>query len=318
MGWLVSVAQALRCCSPALKDFLLSADDMVLYADPSEDEDEDEDEDLEERLRVQWADVMAGVSTCRELRVLVLPSCDEVVPLWSGVGDHAQEDPPDAGMMGLWELMASGGLPALAKLSVRLQDYRWGPAEVRARVAPACEAVAGTLTHLHIKWDWDWENGVPSDRSGVGYELGVAVGHLRRLKDLSLGLLDDGRAYHAFAQGLAASGGERPLPLLWRVVVDPDIDYNADLLASLVLSSVRVFSTGHDIDRQAFLAACALRRAGYKHTWTAYFDDYGGSIGTLPEQSRLVFMVKCTFFSGRSTTFRPCVLVIVGQNETGR
>jgi hypothetical protein len=51
----------------------------------------------------------------------------------------------------------------------------------------------------------------------VGYELGVAVGKLRRLKDLALDLSEDGRAYHAVAQGLAASGGDRPLPLLWRV-----------------------------------------------------------------------------------------------------
>jgi hypothetical protein len=34
------------------------------------------------------------------------------------IGDYEREHPPDAGVMGLWELMASGGLPALAKLKV--------------------------------------------------------------------------------------------------------------------------------------------------------------------------------------------------------
>jgi hypothetical protein len=75
----------------------------------------------------------------------------------------------------------------------------------------------------------------------VGYELGVAVGKLRRLKDLALGLSEDGHFYHAFAQGLAASGGDRPLPLLWRVWVSSEVKTNADLLASLLLPSVRVF-----------------------------------------------------------------------------
>jgi hypothetical protein len=114
-----------------------------------------------ERLRVQWADVLAGVSACRELQVLVLPRI-EVEPLFPPgtafgrlthleISDHEREHPPDAGVMGLWELMASGGLPALAKLSVRLEGRWGGVEEVRTRVAPALEAVAGTLTHLHLE-----------------------------------------------------------------------------------------------------------------------------------------------------------------------
>jgi hypothetical protein len=62
--------------------------------------------------------------------------------------DNERKHPPDAGTMGLWELMASGGLPALAKLSVWLFGLLGGDEEVRSRVAPALEAVAGTLTHL--------------------------------------------------------------------------------------------------------------------------------------------------------------------------
>jgi hypothetical protein len=167
--------------------------------------------------------------------------------------------------MGLWELMASGGLPALAKLKVTLFEPEEGDEEVRSRVAPALEAVAGTLTQLRFEW--------LSQQLDVGYELGVAVGKLRRLKDLTLDLSCDGRVYHAFAQGMAAGGGDRPLPSLWRVWVVEPVRANADLLASLLLPSVRVLVTPlffHDdpaADRAALLTACALRREGYKHTW---------------------------------------------------
>jgi hypothetical protein len=44
--------------------------------------------------------------------------------------------------MGLWELMASGGLPALAKLRVRLDGRHEYVEEVRTRVAPALEAAS--------------------------------------------------------------------------------------------------------------------------------------------------------------------------------
>jgi hypothetical protein len=157
--------------------------------------------------------------------------------------------------------MASGGLPALAKLKVTLDGGCGGVEGVRTRVVPGLEAVAGTLTHLHLG---------RFDEVEVGYELGVAVGKLPRLKDLALALSEDGRAYPAFAQGLAASGGDRPLPLLWRVRVMTQVTAHADLLASLLLPSVRVFVTCHDFSGQgALLTACALRQAGYKHTWVA-------------------------------------------------
>jgi hypothetical protein len=64
-------------------------------------------------------------------------------------------------------------------------------------------------------------------------------------------------------QGLAATGGD-----LWRVQVPLSwVSSNADLLVSLLLPSVRVFSSCHLDDRSALLTACALRQAGYKHTW---------------------------------------------------
>jgi hypothetical protein len=133
--------------------------------------------------------------------------------------------------------------------------------------------VAGTLTHLNLgklqykKW--------MSDEVAVGYELGVAVGKLRRLKDLALRLSSDGRGYHALTQGLAASGGDRPLPLLWRVGVYSCVEANADLIASLLLPSVRVLVPG-GFQRQPallLLTACALRDVGFKHTVVPSEDD---------------------------------------------
>jgi hypothetical protein len=142
--------------------------------------------------------------------------------------------------------------------------------EVRARVVPALEAVAGTLTHLYLG-KFDGRGWVDEEvEVEVGYELGVAMGKLRRLKDLALGLFGDGRAFHALAQGLAASGaGDRPLPLLWRVQVVRSVEANPDLLVSLVLPSVGVLSTTRFNGRPACLIACALRLRGYRGIWAA-------------------------------------------------
>jgi hypothetical protein len=268
---LLHLAQAVRCCSPTLKGILVkNASDYGLLVDK---EAQDYASQVE-RLRVQWADVMAAVSACRELKVLALPHI-EVGPWFLRgtafnrlthleISDNEREHPPAAGVMGLWELMASGGLPALTKLSVRLEG-RWGGAEeVRTWVAPAFEAVAGTLTHLYInKVDHDGE--WLSDEVEVGYELGIAVGKLRRLKDLVLRLSGDGRVYQAMAQGLAASGGDRPLPLLWRLGFFA-LQVNAHLVvASLQLPSVRVLLSSQDTRRESLVMACALRQVGYKH-----------------------------------------------------
>jgi hypothetical protein len=176
------------------------------------------------------------------------------------------------GGVGLWELMASGGLPALAKLTLYLHGRWQGCAgKIRVRLAPAFEAVAGTLTHLHLgKPGYSFYDEWLSDEVDVGYELGVAVCKLRRLKDLAFDLSEDGLIYHAVAQGLTASGADRSLPVLWRVrVSEPGEGYraaNIDLVASLVLPlpSVEVFVT---LTSHYLLVACALRQAGYKHTW---------------------------------------------------
>jgi hypothetical protein len=154
--------------------------------------------------------------------VLVLPSVviEPLFPPGTAFGglahlvisDCQREHPPGAGEVGLWELMASGELPVLAKLRVKLEGW-WGEKEdVITRVAPALEAVAGTLTHLYLEISPKYQ--VRIYERDLGYELGLAVGKLRRLKDLTLDVSQYGSTYHAFAQGLAASGGDRPLPHL--------------------------------------------------------------------------------------------------------
>jgi hypothetical protein len=256
---------------------------------------------------VQWADLLRAVSACRELEVLALQTV-EIEPLFPPgtafarltdleICDHKQQHLPGAGVMGWWKLVASGGLPALAKLKVTLQGRWTGAEEVESQVAPALEAVAGTVTRLSLaKGECPKAYGstcVYSDKGDEArdYELGVAVGKLRRLKDLALDLSHNGWAYHALARGLAASGGGRPPPLLWRVrvadvgreqcanpvprrpwqprgaKVDSDVCSSADLLAGLLLPSVRVFVSSHKTPREALLTACALRQMGYEHTW---------------------------------------------------
>jgi hypothetical protein len=266
-----NIAEAVRYCSTTLKSFRLLAEraEGVVYVVNADAEESDEQET---RLRVQWAEVLAAVSSCRELEVLFLPyiEVEPLFPLGTVFGRlthleihaYAGERPPETGAMGLWELMASGGLPTLAKLRVRLEGCGWEHVEgVRTWVMPALEAVAGTLTHLDLgKWIQDsW----PSD------ELRVAIGKLRRLKDLALTLSDNGHGHHSVAQGLVASGGDRPLPLLWRVTVGLMVTENAHLVASLLLPSVRVFVSRHPYvsgtygrNREALLMACALRQAG--------------------------------------------------------
>jgi hypothetical protein len=175
---LVHVAQALRRCSSTLKAFLLTtaAGDSIGW----EAQEYDFYAGEKAALRVDWGDLLVGVSACRELQVLVLPDiifeplfpqgvvfgCLVQLELW----DYKRELPPDAGVVGLWELVASGGLPALAKLEVTLRGHWGGLEEMRTRVAPGLEAVAGTLTHLCFG---TWDGGPLSDQVETGYEFGV-------------------------------------------------------------------------------------------------------------------------------------------------
>jgi hypothetical protein len=81
------------------------------------------------------------------------------------------------------------------------------------------------------------------------------------------GLLIDPPAPPPRYQGLAASGGDRPLPLLWRVVLPSGVEANADQLTALLLPSVRVFISYCSDSQAALLTACALRQVGFEHTW---------------------------------------------------
>jgi hypothetical protein len=124
--------------------------------------------------------------------------------------------------------------------------------------------VAGTLTHLDLEvscadaWLTD---------GGVWYEVGLAMGKLRRLRGLALDLGRDGRAYYNVGEGMAAGGGDRPLPSLWRVSVISNVKTHADLLASLLLPRVEMFKSYHLCTRAAVLIACAMRQKGYRRTW---------------------------------------------------
>jgi hypothetical protein len=283
---LVDVAQALRCCSPTLKVFRLATSGGSFKVSAAS----------KELLREQWADLLGGVSACRELEVLTLPTvfCEPLFPPGTTfarlnnleISEQGRGPRSDAGVMGLWELMTSGGLPALAKLKVTLQGPWRGARRVKTHVAPGLEAVAGTLTRFSLaKAGSLWESRDGEKGEARGYELGVAVGKLRRLVDLALDLSDKEWPYHALARGLAASGGgRRPLPLLWRVRVaalgvqrhmfppswasfQSDEYCNATILARLLLPSVWVFVSSHKTPQEALLTACALRQVGYKHTW---------------------------------------------------
>jgi hypothetical protein len=168
---LVHLAQALRCCSPTLQGFLLTTQSASLHI-------QGEPGNLAsqvERLRVQWADVLAGVSACRELQVLVLPHSarEPLFPRGTAFGrlTHLEISSTGGatllgpGGMGLWELMMSGGLPALAKLSVMLVGQCIGAVEVKSCLSGALEAVAApwctstsrrqrALPSKGMKWEW--------------------------------------------------------------------------------------------------------------------------------------------------------------------
>jgi hypothetical protein len=96
------------------------------------------------------------------------------------MSEHREYTPDDTGAMGLWEVMASGGLPALIKLRVQLLGGWRGKKGVSALMAPGLEAVAGTLTHLNLAQRTFCFPTRPREVEG-GYELGLAVGQLRRL-----------------------------------------------------------------------------------------------------------------------------------------
>jgi hypothetical protein len=291
---LVHVAQALRCCSSSLKGFFLGEasgwDKLGTDLDPRSELYTTQ----VARLHAQWVELLAGASACRELQMLELPLI-VIEPLFPPgtafahlihleIADHKQERGPAAGVMGLWELMASGGLPALARLSVRVEGQWMESHKIGRRVAPALEAVAGTLTHFCLV-RFQHKGPCLSEDRRMAYDLGAAVGKLRRLRDLALDLSRDAQVYREFAAGLAASGGDHPLPLLWRVKIFELQPVNAQMVTSLLRPSVRVLFLhfdaegsfcGQDISRAAVALACALRQAEYEHSLELDWDTEEG------------------------------------------
>jgi hypothetical protein len=164
----------------------------------------------------------------------------------------------------VWDLVASGLLPALTDLSVHSTALSWGhEAGGGCRLTRAFEGVAGTLRRLTLH---SYTRVVPP--AGACHELGVAIGKLRRLTYLFLCLFKDGLDYQAVGQGLAASGGCPPLYELHVLGIEQNMDcliYEPDL----IVSSVRDLHTGGQItDQEALMLCCGLVKMGYKHRLT--------------------------------------------------
>jgi hypothetical protein len=170
-----------------------------------------------------------------------------------------------------WDIMANGRLPALTSLAVNafyalsltgLEGER--ASEGGGRLANAFEGVAGTLRRLSLFS----ADGLKYDNKPAGcYELGVAIGKLRHLRDLYLELLREGPECHAVGRGMAASGG---CPELFRVQVDGFcathwLTYEPSLIVPSVrdLSVYGISDIGIDED-DLLLLCCGLVQMGYK------------------------------------------------------
>jgi hypothetical protein len=142
------------------------------------------------------------------------------------------------------------------------------------RLAPAFEAVAGTLKCLTVGGG----SLLPMNRAhlpiALCYELGAAISKLRHLKYLDFHALPDCRAHHAIGRGMAASGG---CPELFEVRLITGYVTNAEWLTrepSLIVPSVRDLHIEVDC-REDQGAACVLR------------------IGTSGLQVSLAFLLAC-------------------------
>jgi hypothetical protein len=169
-----------------------------------------------------------------------------------------------------WDIVANGRLPALATLIVdSVDDFvsssveGEGAGEGGGRMARAFEAVGGTLRRLTLR-RYGKDTLQSYQRS---YEVGVAVGKLRRLRHLEVDGFHDERHYHAVGRGVAVSGG---CPELYKVTVDR-IESNGVLLTcepSLIVPSVRditISSYNFEEEEALLLLCCGLVQIGYKH-----------------------------------------------------
>jgi hypothetical protein len=174
----------------------------------------------------------------------------------------------------VWNIMASGRFPALDVLDITFSHgILWRQGEGGDRLARAFEAVAGTLQLLSLKYGFDHIRGTESVPAEACYEVGVAIGKLRRLRYLSLDLLPDGRDYRAVGRGVAASGG---CPELFELSVG-GLESNLDWFitdSSLILPSVRnLYINGRGTVEEILLLCCLWVLAGYQHLLCIRMSD---------------------------------------------
>jgi hypothetical protein len=212
--------------------------------------------DTLELLHCHWAVFSALPATC--------PSFARLTELTLGGGRERDT----AFTPGVWDTVAKGGLPALKSFSTSLMFESGGPGKTFYRLARALEAVAGTLQRLSLFGppEQDPPAGAEQDPpAGACYELGAAVGKLRRLSHLSIGVFKDGRDFHYMGQGVAASGG---CPKLFKVEAS-GITKSVDRLAfkpSLIVPSVRDLSiSGSCTEDEALLLCCGLVEIGSRY-----------------------------------------------------
>jgi hypothetical protein len=138
--------------------------------------------------------------------------------------------------------------------------HQWTPEGVVGRLARALEAVAGTLRKLSL-----WGSLGDDPPAGACYELGAAIGKLRRLRDVNVDMLHDGRDFLALGRGVAASGG---CPELFKMQID-SVKRRADLLTykpSLIVPTLgRLHIKAECTEEEALVLCCGLVQVGYKH-----------------------------------------------------
>jgi hypothetical protein len=163
-----------------------------------------------------------------------------------------------------WDIMASGRLPALASLIIV-----GAKGEGAGRLSRALEGVAGTLTRLIL-------TSFPGDGlpAGACYELGAAIGKLRRLSHLKLELPSGGRDCAAVGRGMAASGGCPELSAVGVWGVKKNLDWLTQE-PSLIVPSVRklILLEVCGTEEEALLLCCGLVQMGYKHRLYALLTD---------------------------------------------
>jgi hypothetical protein len=164
--------------------------------------------------------------------------------------------------------MARGGLPILEFLCLDGEGWRWD-AELGPAMVAAFEGVADTLKELAlVRRDFRRraENGAEVQREQL--QFGEAIGKLRRLETLKLGIYGQGGAYHQLAKGM----GKESCPALRSVACF--VEEGAVWMAcrpSIIRPSVQHLKVCFPLydnyrDEEPLALACALTSLGYRGT----------------------------------------------------